>query len=204
MIKTSKEYGCYKIICNLPARSKEILGGKGSTADRSYMIEQMKKHFDYFETHKIERFQNFIKPLQDYGCKTEDQRKLMNEFINYMKKTKNVDIVLLKNREMKKANSGERNILINRLVVEYPNDFIPFLKEYLQENYPTKLYSEKLVNDFQEKINQLTHPSLNIFSSCNSSEKIDESVQSEEFACESPDSNDSYFDMLSLMENTWT
>ena len=163
MIRTKKIYQNYKIKNNLSIKSKETFGGKGSTADRCYMNKQMKDHFDYFESRKVEEFQNFIKPLHKYGCKTEDQRELFAEFIEYMKINKNIDIFLLKKREMKKANAGERNILMNRIAIEYPNEFMTFLKKFLSQKYPLKLCTKNIIKQFQEKVKKLIQPqTLNV------------------------------------------
>ena len=77
-----------------------------------------------------------------------------------MKITNNVDIFLMKKREMKKANSGERNILINILAIKYPEELISFIKLYIPQNYPIINLTGKIIEKFRGKTNQLTRPVL--------------------------------------------
>lgn len=155
MFKTSKIYQNYKIKGDFSVNVKETFEKQGPTADRKYMNKQMKDHIDFFESHRIEQFQNFIKLLYKYGCKAEDQQKFFAEFIKYMKINKNINIFLLKSREMKKANAGERNILMNRIAYEYPNEFLTFLRNFLYQNYPLKLFTKSIIKKFHEMVKQL-------------------------------------------------
>ena len=130
----------------------------GLKADRIYMKEQLIPHLDYIEDRGIKELQSFIQLLHDYGCRTDNQRKIIDNFIVFIKETKKVDIFLLKARELKKANAGERNILMNRLAIEYPEDFVSFIKEFLYQNFPQKPNTEDYVQGIQEMVKQLTNP----------------------------------------------
>ena len=160
-MKKYRIYNNYKFQDNSAKNCKNLYVGKGLTADRVYMNDQMKIHFDYFEVHQIEKFQEFVQPLYDYGCNTGNQKKFLEEFLKYMKETKDIEIFLLKKREINKTNSGERNILFNRLASEYPDDLLTFLKKYLYKNYPDKTNTEDFIQRFQIKIKKLINPSLN-------------------------------------------
>ena len=122
----------------MTSESKNIFGKDGPTPDLSYMNEQMKKHIEYFEFHKVYELQSFIKSLHSYGCRSIDQRVIIEEFLKFMKERNNIDIFLLKKREMIKANAGERNILINVLAYKYPNEFLSYLRYYIYQNFPQK------------------------------------------------------------------
>lgn len=160
-LKKNRTYNNYKFQDNSAKNCKNLYVGKGLTADRVYMNDQMKIHFDYFEAHQIEKFQEFVQPLYDYGCNTGNQKKFLEEFLKYMKETKDIEIFLLKKREINKTNSGERNILFNRLASEYPDDLLTFLKKYLYHNYPDKTNTKDFIQRFQIKIKKLINPSLN-------------------------------------------
>ena len=160
-MKKYRIYNNYKFQDNSAKNCKNLYVGKGLTADRVYMNDQMKIHFDYFEAHQIEKFQEFVQPLYDYGCNTRNQKKFLEEFLKYMKETKDIEIFLLKKREINKTNSGERNILFNRLASEYQDDLLTFLKKYLYHNYPDKTNTKDFIQRFQIKIKKLINPSLN-------------------------------------------
>ena len=231
--KTSKAYKHYRLQSKdsegiTMKEIKEILkGGKELTPDRSYMIEQFQKHIDFFESIKVEMLKDLVQLLHDYGCRTENQRKIIEGFIVFMKENKNIDIFLLKPRELKKANAGERNILMNRLAIEYQNDFVSYIKSFLYQKYPENPKTEEVVQEIQAIANQLTvnsalisqvtSPVLNNQDSLDLALNNQDSFNSFGFVDENPldnfydqldvftecfnESYDSFFDGISIMED---
>lgn len=132
----------------------------GTIGDRGRMNEQIKNHLDILEENGINDIQNFSKIFSDHEYISKDQQNIMTEFVNYMKEQNSIKIFLLKSREMKKANENDRDIIMNRLAVEYPNNFIKFLKDHLNKNYKNKTDTEKLIQELQAKINQLEQQKL--------------------------------------------
>ena len=47
---------------------------------------------------------------------------------------------------------------MNRLAIEYPEDFVLFIKEFLYQNFPQKPTTEDCIQDIQAMVNQLTNP----------------------------------------------
>ena len=133
---------------------------EGNTKDRKYMNEQIIKHLEFLKSKNIEKVLDFIPIFLGFGIKTVFQQKMIEGFITFMKITNNVDIFLMKKREMKKANSGERNILINILAIKYPEELISFIKLYIPQNYPIINLTGKIIEKFRGKTNQLTRPVL--------------------------------------------
>ena len=153
---------------NSVAISKLGLERKGLLPDQVRMNGQTKQHIEYFEIHNIEKYQEFITKLHDYKYSKKDQVKVIEKFIKYMKKTENVEITLMKKREMEKINSDKRNILMNRIAHEYPDKFISFLNEKLGKIFPQKNKIDELIIDFQAMIKELhsvdfTKPEVKIF-----------------------------------------
>ena len=149
-----KEYQNYRFKCKL-IKEYRVFFEKGSTTDRNYMNAQMLEHLDYFEIHKVYELKNIIELLHDIRCRSPYQQKLIEEFVIHMKDTKNVDIFLLKKREMKKANGGERNILMNRLALEYPNEFFSFVIKFINQNFPDMENKEEFYKKIKSMINEL-------------------------------------------------
>lgn len=125
------------------------------TKDRDYMRNQMKNHFDYLDQHGIYEYQNFAKTLHVY-MRTGEIQKLIQSFVDY-KNTKSLGkrLFLLKPRELKKANICEINILLNRIALEYSNEFLTFFENYLKLYYPLMKIRSVLVQTFKNNIDHL-------------------------------------------------
>lgn len=134
---------------------KQALEEKELKPDQVRMNKEIKQHIDYFEIHKIEELKGFIKTLHDCDYLRWDQVKIIEEFEKHMKNTANVEINLMKNRELKKVNSDKRNILMNRIAHQYSDEFISFLKGNLTIIFPKKNKTDELIEDFQVKIKEL-------------------------------------------------
>lgn len=144
----------YKVGCN--GIENRAIFQKSYTTDRSYMNAQMKRHLDYLDKHGISEYQNFVKILHNYLLSAHEILKLIEAFIDFKNKQNlSNNIILLKPREMKKTNSGEKNILLNRLAVEFSTEFMHFFENYICFFYPLMKTKNKLIQEFKNKIDIL-------------------------------------------------
>ena len=119
------------------------------------MKNQMKNHIDYLDQHGIFEYQNFAQTLHEY-IKNDDIQKFIQSFVDYKNKTGLSDSVfMLKQRELKKTNICEKNILLNRIALEYSKEFLLFFENYLKLYYPFMKTKNTLVESFKSKIEKL-------------------------------------------------
>ncbi|KAK8892414.1 hypothetical protein M9Y10_029641 [Tritrichomonas musculus] len=149
-----KKNQCYKIGCT--GRDIMKVFQKSSTADRTYMNEQMKAHLDYLDQHGITEYQNFVQTLRDYQFNAGSILRLIEAFVDYRTRQNPAHpLFLLKPRELKKTNAGEKNILLNRLALEYSFEFLSFFQNYVQFYYPLMKIKGKLIQNIRIKIERL-------------------------------------------------
>ncbi|KAK8865409.1 hypothetical protein M9Y10_010954 [Tritrichomonas musculus] len=169
-----KKNQCYKIGC--AGNEIKKVFQKSCTPDRSYMNEQMKVHLDYLDQQGISEYENFVQTLRDYQFSAGSILKLMQAFVDYKNsQDPSRPLFLLKPRELKKANAGEKNILFNRLSVEYSFEFLSFFENYVKFYFPLMKIKNKLIENFRTKVERLVEMR---------NKKNDDKVD--------PDSNDSY------------
>lgn len=135
----------------------------GGTKDRKNMGKMMKPALNYLDQNGITKQQNFYQNLHTFGLKANDINEMIYEFkdsINsYMQKLnydEKIIIDWIKKRELKKSNFCEKNIVMNRLAAEYPQEFIVFINNYLLRKYPCKSDVGILVDEISIKIHKLT------------------------------------------------
>lgn len=157
---SSRKYTNHKIGC-IQNEVVVMYQMSPNTIDRSYMNEQMKVHLQFFEQNGISHYQNISKSLHNYGLKAEDERKCIKAFEDLIN-SQNIynKILLLKPRELKKANLGERNIILNRLAFEYNYKFYDFLITYLHNNYPDMKNQNDLCQEIKNMIDHLLNQSI--------------------------------------------
>ncbi|KAK8898593.1 hypothetical protein M9Y10_000885 [Tritrichomonas musculus] len=154
-MKSRKNNQSYKFGCS--RNEAKMVFRNSNKTDRGYMIDQMKNHFNYLDRHGIFEYQNFIQILRDHQFMANDILNLLESFV-FFKNQQNLSqpFFLLKPREMKKTNAGEKNILFNRLAHEYSSEFLYFFELYLNRFYPGMKTKENLIQKFKTKIDQLT------------------------------------------------
>lgn len=152
-MQTHRRNQSYKFGCMRSEVNKIFQDPK--TADRHYMKNQMKNHIDYLDQHGIFEYQNFAQTLHEY-IKNDDIQKFIQSFVDYKNKTGLSDSVfMLKQRELKKTNICEKNILLNRIALEYSKEFLLFFENYLKLYYPFMKTKNTLVESFKSKIEKL-------------------------------------------------
>lgn len=124
--------------------------------DRFYMAEMIKPIILFLDHFGICNYQNFYQLLHSYNFKSNDINEMIEEFRDYINTYKvNCQIEWIKKRELKKSNYGEKNIILNRLAIEYPNEIIDFILYFASKKLKNCSNIEILVNEFRSKINTL-------------------------------------------------
>ena len=102
-----------------------------SKKERIYMAEMIKPAIAILDNSGITKYQNFYMFFKKVGLKSKDIINIINEFKNYINLIKNNQkIDWIKQRELNKTNRSEKNIIFNRLALEYPNELINFIYTY--------------------------------------------------------------------------
>lgn len=144
IIQKKKAYNNYRFNTRNEAYA-EINRGP-TNKDRTYMHQMIKPNFEYLEQYGIVEYQDFILIFKKSGMVMNDIKSFINGFKNYInsqnliRNTKNEVINWLNDRQLKKANSGEMNIILNRLSLEYPKQMYDFVQIFMQNN-------EKMTNN---------------------------------------------------------
>ena len=160
---TKKTYKNYRFNTRNEAFA-ELYRGPPNT-DRKYMHEILKPNFEYLEQKGISEYQNFIEIFKDHGYLMKCVKDFIDEFtdfINLQKQKQGIEkIEWINNRQLNKANSGEMNIILNRLSLQYPNEMSDFVEIFIQ-NHPNKILSRNsFVQRFKNNIQMLLSSSLN-------------------------------------------
>lgn len=153
-MQRNKKNQCYKIGC-IGSEIKKVFQ-KSYTPDRSLMNEQIKVHLDYLDQHGITEYGNFVQTLRDYQFNAGSILKLIQDFVDY-KNSQDPEnpLFLLKKRELKKSNDGEKNILFNRLSVEFSFEFLSFFENYVNFYFSRMKIKDKLIEKIRAKVEHL-------------------------------------------------
>lgn len=119
------------------------------TPDRAYMQSQMANHIKLIDDNGVKDLSSFVQTLHDYGFKSNDYLN----FINYC--CEQLNLKLLKKRELKKSNAGEKNVLLNVLALQFPDSFNCLIVYFVNDKFPQMLNKDALFQDFKLKTAQL-------------------------------------------------
>lgn len=126
------------------------------TKDRKYMGKVIKPIILFLNCYGVNKYQDFYQLLKNYELKSKDISSMIIDFINYINSNgKLAKINWFKIRELKKSNSGEKNIIMNRLALEYPNEFIGFVYSYMSTIRPRDSNINILMDQFRSSIDVL-------------------------------------------------
>ena len=123
--------------------------------DSKQMQKQLKHVIDSIISKNIIIKQDFVTPLKEFGFNRNDKKLFILAYSNY------INVSLLKKRELDKSNDMAKNILLNKLASENPENFFSFFKFYVYRNYSYKPYIENLLKDYRSKIDQLKKQTFN-------------------------------------------
>lgn len=126
--------------------------------DRFYMAEMMKPIIIYLDKFGVKNYQDFYHLMHNYGFRSNDFTDMITEFKDFINSINtNSKIEWIKKRELKKSNYCEKNIILNRLVVEYQHEMIEFFKIYAFKKMNGSINAELLLNDFKAKISEINN-----------------------------------------------
>ena len=141
------------------------------TRDDALLNRLIKHSIQYLDNHNINnQYESVIELFKNSGFQAQMISNMINEFKNYINKLKeknnNVPYIdWISIRSFKKAKLVAKNIVLNRIIHEYPIYFIDFLKEYIRENDGFNI--DFFFNELQNKINRLQSISNNVIIQAN-------------------------------------
>lgn len=110
---------------------------EASTKDRFYMGKMITPTITALDNSGVTNYQNFYQLFKRIGIKSKEIIVIINEFKDYINSfEQNQKINWIKPRELNKSNYGEKNIILNRLALEYPRELINFIYSYLSRFNP--------------------------------------------------------------------
>lgn len=117
--------------------------------DAQCMAKELKKINDKIGEYGIEKSENIIRLFNMHGYKADDPK----EIIKIFEKQEKIEIVRF--RILGKANKTQVNLIMNLIFIEYPNEILNWISNYIN-NHPTpKLDSDKLMSDLKKSIDEL-------------------------------------------------
>ena len=109
----------------------------------------------YLKENSVDGILNFVILLQKHGF---DSKSIINLFCDF---GLYAQIECLIKRSFKKANFEEKNIVINRIVYKYDNQFIDFLSNYDRQNLPFVKDIDLFIQEFKDTIQMAKCCTLN-------------------------------------------
>lgn len=117
--------------------------------DAQCMAKELKKINDKIGEYGIEKSENIVRLFNMHGYKADDPK----EIIKIFEKQEKIEIVRF--RILGKANKTQINLIMNLILIEYPNEILNCISNYIN-NHPTpKLDSDKLMSDLKKSIEEL-------------------------------------------------
>lgn len=141
-----KKYYSRKVSC-MRNEMDGLLAPDQSNIDQLYMNDQLRVHLNFIDQYQIKEYPNISQTLHEHGFRAIDEQTLIKEYQSY-RISQGPSFTLLKPRELKKANSGQRNIILVRLALEFSCDFLDFVKNYISSHQIGK-FNEILENNEQ-------------------------------------------------------
>lgn len=134
------------------------LNQSSKSKDNNYQLKLLEHAVNYLDEFNIKTYEDIIGIFKNYGIASKEMIIIMNEFKKYMKehKDKNDDsdkrfnIEWLNMRSFKILKFSGKNIILNRILFEYPDYFTIFLEKYFKEN--DAVCFNFCLNELQNKI----------------------------------------------------
>lgn len=127
--------------------------------DRQDMVKMLKPCFEYLDKYEVTEYQNLIESFKKIGFRADNIKNFILEFKTFInsicqeRKISPIDWIVL--RTLKKANFGEKNIILNRLALEYPNELLYFAQRYIQCTYQVYANFDIFFKELQGKIEKI-------------------------------------------------
>lgn len=124
--------------------------------DRYYMYQQMYPIINFLREKGLTEFEDFAHLFKRYKMKNNDILCFIKSLVEYINsRTQEKKISWIRERELKKANFCEKNIIITRIIVEYYDSFLSFFSNYIIQNYFSIHNIKTFITEFESKAKDL-------------------------------------------------
>lgn len=131
---------------------------KAKNSDQKMMKTKFKKLLDIIDRHGVKEYQDFLSFLQKYKFRAPEQKDLICSILNklVLTPTENNTQIEFNVRDLNKTDLGKRNIILTAIAIEYPNELVKYIIEYIQD--PQKNIKiddqDKFINKIKTIINR--------------------------------------------------
>ena len=118
--------------------------------EQKYIQKQLEPNIWYLNKKGIsaDNYQNFVGQLKSHGVKAPEQSTLIATFIQFMSdQDGGHKYDFLSIRGCNKSNNYVRNVVFNRISLEFPDEFLRILKEFLDQQQNVK-EKQNLIDKF--------------------------------------------------------
>ena len=140
--------------------------------ERIYINRLLKRAFDYLNKNGIKNFENIVDLFKNTGFLACEIANLIIDFIKCQEKQNKKDLDWIKSRELNKIGFPGKNIILNLIAHQYPEDFKKFLSTYM-EKYKTKVNLTFFFQEINLKIDNIQKQTITLFAN-NLTLKIEE------------------------------
>lgn len=115
---------------------KASLHEEPSSKEREYLKKSLNPCINILQLRGHHQCINFTGLLQQMKLRAKDIRDLILDCQEYLKSEKNINTSSINRRAVQKSNNSEKNVFLNRLILEYKDEVFQFLQNYkkLQNN----------------------------------------------------------------------
>lgn len=130
---------------------------KDKNSDQKTMRYKFKKLLDIIDRHGVKDYPDFMSFLQKSGFRAPQQKDLICSILNklVLTPTENITQIEINVRDLKKTDLGKRNIILTAIAIEYPNELVKYIIEYIHD--PQKNIKiddqDKFINKIKKFIN---------------------------------------------------
>lgn len=123
--------------------------------DRKYMKNEIMPHLTYLKWKGIKNISEITLFLKKCGFARTQMKEFIIYFDEHISNDRESNTRLFTTRQQKKSNEGEKNIVLNRMALQYPDKIIKFFKSYFDETFPNNPNRDAYVNEFKLQVKQL-------------------------------------------------
>lgn len=145
--KPKKHYHSHKF--NNTEESFIKLNKGPPTVDRRIMTSQLVPIYKYLDLHGIKQYEKISQYIHSIGLKRTNEIELIVKLQDYIK------YEFIKERELNKSNSCERNMVWNRIVLEYSTQTLEFVNSYLIKYHPEIKNKDEIISNLKVKFEDL-------------------------------------------------
>lgn len=114
--------------------------------ERKKIYQMIHPCLQFLKDSFVNEIQAYVTLLQKFGFNAKTIFNLFMDFGSFEK------ITCITKRSFNKANFEEKNIVINRIIIEYEDQFIDFLSNYYRPNLPFVTNFDSFIQEFKDTI----------------------------------------------------